>query len=1014
MCPQRIVLGDAPYVGNIIGDDLFAANALFTSNYLNPGSAYDRMLQELNWSGLRFPGGTITEQMFAPGSDFVERFFDVTTPSGLSDDGSPRIVTAPAAFQYATERGLTFHFTLPTKNYYSDDVDTNGFRIPSQFGLYQLFSRTDEIIRGVYGEVNIESFEIGNEFWYAGLNPINPGEYGVIVDRVASGLQALFDTYEAERGGPSEWTQPLIGAQSGTSWLPEANAAIFAELRLDSREAIDAVIQHYYPVSYTRAGTRLRTFERMDEWRAQEGMRDDLQYFVSEWNMQNGSEMGLTQTSGMLEMMRTMIIRDVDYAAVWGTQYFSLGTRMAALRNDPSAPGGQDYVLTPAGEIFRMMSENLRGLQVLDIDTPEALRQYISVPQSERPANGAEQLVMHAYGDADTRIIFLSSRSDIPIDVSLDPGALVGEYHHVWGELLGVLDNPETTTIDEGDYTSRFALPYIRTFNQASLTGSQGLNFTLQPYEVMKLEFTTGEVGVRMSGQDYMADPAANYSDDLVGTNYDDIIYGGAGDDILRGNAGNDILIGGPGNDFLGGWTGDDLLDSGPGNNILRGGAGNDILIARDGENFLRGDADQDQFIVSVAGRNTIADFDLDAGEGLSFFRHYTDLSEVLDRTETDGNDLVVTHDGGGFTRLVGLGGRIGDFANALTDFQPDSPVSDLVDALNTPPPDGSIPADPDPVDPSTLPPELIPREELFAFLRLENAQDVAAYVSDLSREEEIYFLDQINTNALALSATQQLWGAFCDNLSEEGFRQFIDSADPDILDMRYARFAAEQFRTGFEETLGQDRLPLCRTLFEITDEVRVDFFLLFSEAQKTEIEGIWASNRPDQAGLTAEEIYRVTEDEVETRRMELLTSDEEPAFARFLLPGEYDKSYLVQDYESDAGVILPDDSDDDDDRDDDDQTNDAQRSGGGGGGCFIATCAYGDYDHPNVMYLRLFRDLVLRDYSAGRWFIGFYYRVGPAMAAALAPYPVLKLFIRAGLSRVVRAMQVIHLRGRQ
>jgi hypothetical protein len=344
--------------------------------------------------------------------------------------------------------------------------------------------------------------------------------------------------------------------------------------------------------------------------------------------------------------------------------------------------------------------------------------------------------------------------------------------------------------------------------------------------------------------------------------------------------------------------------------------------------------------------------------------------------------------------------------------------VSELVDQLNTPPPDGSIPPDPPPVDPSTLPPEIIPRDEINAFLQLERPADVTAYIRDLNPEEESYFLDQINANALALSASQQLWGAFCDNLSEAGFRTFIDSADPDILDMRYARIAAEQYRTGFEQTLGEGGLPLCRTLFEISDEVRVDFFLLFTETQKAEVESIWDANRPDQAGLSAEEIYRVTEEEVEARRMELLTTDEQPAFARFLRPGEFSKAYLANvddDDTSDTGNGRPPAQDDDDDHPNAQEDEEEQaRNSSSGGGCFIATCAYGDYDHPDVMYLRLFRDLVLADYAPGRRFIRFYYRVGPSIATALAPYPRLKGWVRAGLSHAVRGMQVRHLRKRR
>ncbi|MGP9791898.1 calcium-binding protein [Roseinatronobacter sp. NSM] len=988
---------------------MFAANTLFTANFLDPGGAYDRMLQEVGWSGLRFPGGTVTEQFFAPGSPTVARFFDVTRPSGLSDDAEPRIVTAPAAFRYANERDLTLHFTLPTKNYFTENINENGLSTPSQFGLYRILDRVDTIIRGEYGDINIRSFEIGNEFWYAGVSPITPTEYGIIADRTASGLQALFDSYEAERGGPANWTQPLIGAQSGTSWLPQANAAIFAELNLDAREAIDVVIQHYYPAGYTIAGTRLRTFDRLDEWKDQDGIRDDIEYFISEWNIFNNTEMGLTQTSGMLEMMRTMVARDIDYASVWGTQYFSLGSRLAAIRNDPAAPGGQDYTLTPAGEVFRMMSENLRGLQLLDIDTPAPLREFIDVPQAERPADGAEQLVMHAYGNADTTIIFLSSRSDIAIDVSLDPGTLVSGYHHVWGELLGVIDNPSTPDIDEGDYTSRFALPYIRTFNQTTLEGSEGLNFTLQPYEVMKLEFTTGDVGVRMAGQDYMADTTADYTDELNGTGFDDVIYGGAGDDVLRGNAGNDTLIGGPGNDFLGGWTGDDLLDGGAGDNILRGGDGNDILIARDGVNYLRGDADLDQFIVSVSGQTTIADLDLDGGEGLSFFKHYTDVSDVLDRTETVGRDLLITHDGGGFTRLVGLGGRAGDLANALSDFQPDSPVSELVDALNATPPDGSIPPDPDPPD---LPPAIIPPDEINAFLELEDPNEVAAYIRDLSQEEEAYLIEHLNPNALALAASQHLWGAFCDTLSEPAYRSFIDRADQDILDMRYARQAAEQYRTGSDQSINEERLPLCRTLYEISDTLRIDFFLLFTEAQKVEIESIWASSRPEAAGLSAEEIYQVTAEDVEARRLELQTTDEIPAFARFLRPGEFDKAYLALS-DIDEGVGIGDETDDgggsENSTDDDDEDGEDEDPNKSGGGCFVATYAYGDFDHPDVLYLRVYRDVVLSDYAAGRAFIRMYYRYGPHMAACLRPVPYARHIVRWVLSRLIAALKMMH-----
>jgi hypothetical protein len=51
-----------------------------------------------------------------------------------------------------------------------------------------------------------------------------------------------------------------------------------------------------------------------------------------------------------------------------------------------------------------------------------------------------------------------------------------------------------------------------------------------------------------------------------------------------------------------------------------------------------------------------------------------------------------------------------------------------------------------------------------------------------------------------------------------------------------------------------------------------------------------------------------------------------------------------------------------------------------GGGGCYIATLAYGDYNHPKVIVLRNFRDNYLEMYYMGRLFIMFYYFLSPKL----------------------------------
>ena len=48
--------------------------------------------------------------------------------------------------------------------------------------------------------------------------------------------------------------------------------------------------------------------------------------------------------------------------------------------------------------------------------------------------------------------------------------------------------------------------------------------------------------------------------------------------------------------------------------------------------------------------------------------------------------------------------------------------------------------------------------------------------------------------------------------------------------------------------------------------------------------------------------------------------------------------------------------------------------------GCYIATMAYGDYDHPQVLELRKFRDEILERSLIGRLLINIYYRFSPRL----------------------------------
>lgn len=51
---------------------------------------------------------------------------------------------------------------------------------------------------------------------------------------------------------------------------------------------------------------------------------------------------------------------------------------------------------------------------------------------------------------------------------------------------------------------------------------------------------------------------------------------------------------------------------------------------------------------------------------------------------------------------------------------------------------------------------------------------------------------------------------------------------------------------------------------------------------------------------------------------------------------------------------------------------------------CFVVTATMGDFEHPDVVLLRQFRDRWLRERRFGNQFIAGYYRVGPHLAAII------------------------------
>ena len=76
-------------------------------------------------------------------------------------------------------------------------------------------------------------------------------------------------------------------------------------------------------------------------------------------------------------------------------------------------------------------------------------------------------------------------------------------------------------------------------------------------------------------------------------------------------------------------------------------------------------------------------------------------------------------------------------------------------------------------------------------------------------------------------------------------------------------------------------------------------------------------------------------------------------------------------------------------------------------GFCYIATMVYGDYNAPEVIELRKFRDNILAKYLLGRFFIAVYYRYSPFFVKKFNHSQPIKKTIKIFLQRLIKVVRI-------
>ena len=958
-----------------VSTDHFGGNIIATKNILFDGGPFQSGVESLGINSLRYPGGTVTEQYFDPHGSIWEQLFG-TEPTDIATAPDGVAVLGPRPFfEFANQNGLGVTFVLPTATLIARDA--NGNPTIDASALQEVRSVVGEIIRGNFGTVQIETFEIGNEYYnYAGLTA---AEYGLVANDLIKAIGAEFSEFENSGSGLPEWDRPDIAVQAGAGWQDGDNEDIISSLDYDARALVDRVTVHYYPQDLNQVDNFDGIFNQIDAWEGATGF-GDLNFFASEWNIQNstGSDTGMAQASSLIAAFDEMLKEGVDSAAIWGVQNRWLDTSLTTLNSNNEVAGSTANVesrLTAAGEIFASMAESLQGLQTFELDQ-NALVAQLSVGGTIRSTR-ATDIEINSFGNGERAVLYISSRSDEVIRLSLDLDQYFNSPSHIWAETLTTIDDPATRGTDESDPLHSRGLPVFDSITADQLGSDDTL--VLSPHAIIRINLQLDGRGVTMLGHDPQQDGFQDFDDTFNGSSGDDsingyagndqllglggddaingdrghdTIFGGAGNDVerggvgedhLEGQVGNDVLMGGDGNDFVSGGDGDDIVSGGEGDNRVFGGSGNDLIFASNGYDTLVGGEGSDYFIASSTGQTVITDWQFDSGDQITFlgqFKDAEDLAEHASETQlANGSpgDLVLTNEAGGETTFVGGAGQLNQLLAQVVDFtDAGQDALDLADNLNNMS-NREIGAYLDSLSTEEFNEQVISPDPVILLASLESSK-AALFLSYMDTEETDNFLDNTGRDGLS---------AFFEELNVGEAEDFVSAISSPALIGFLDEYGGSEFLSRLDDCSEAIR----STFFEKVDGTKYDYL---ADGQ---LNGESDSTDPDDGELPTVPVDEETEEEPEE------ASSDDPSMA-----------------------------------------------------CFVATAAYDNANHPDVWTLRWYRDNVLRTYVAGRFFIWLYWRVGPSLAGSIKHKPNAIKLARFALSIFVRALCKLYKRtsGRQ
>lgn len=526
-----------------VSPDLFGGNYIFTHDQANISD--DSIEWAYTATGLttwRYPGGTVSEEYFditdnahfEMSSDPIERIY----PDGKE------MMPMGKFFSLAAEMGSPINVVIPTSpailgdldkiNYNPRDIDHSYIEAVEEF-----VTKAIEVAR--YYGVQIDSFEIGNEYW----GHMSSTEYGAVAGQMVKAVnkslelngynsKILIETVHSQNGV----TDPDNNYSDQISLIAEQIGAVGAA------DMVDGIAQHIYAKTSELddegegkdQNTAFYTaFQKMEDkliHYGRTGSTGTLEYHVTEWNLKKDQTeeygLGLKQATILVEMMYKFVKAGVDAAQVWkvtGTGWD--GTSLTLTRQ---MSGSGTTAQKHSGAVFNMMQESIVGLNAAGNGD------VIEGPNHQ-------DLEFSSYANDSRVVFFFVNQSEENKNAAVD----LGEHLASFGNHYFL------TSTKLGDNVSGNASNYDLATASVNLTYQNSAEMKLLD-NVINLEFSDWEI-VRVEVIDITSG-----ADEVIGRGADEFIYGLGGDDILVGSGGDDILEGGEGADYLDGGEGTDTI----------------------------------------------------------------------------------------------------------------------------------------------------------------------------------------------------------------------------------------------------------------------------------------------------------------------------------------------------------------------------------------------------------------------------------------------------------------------